>query len=398
MLAARGATVVLTDIRRDAAERVAGEIAAAGGRASAPQQDTAKPDNHERVVVQVVQAHGALHLAVNNAGIGGAAAPAGAVDLADWRRVIDINLNGVLYGLRYQIPAMLEAGAARSAMVNMASIHGMVAALGNGAYTAAKHGVVGLTRNAAAEYGPRGLRINAVGPGYIETPLLENLPADVRSALAAKHPLGRLGSRRTWRRWWPSYSRTRRPSSPAATIWWTVATRRCECTGAATARTSGNRRADAVLMLLPTGDRMRSSTLTCVAALTLACAPAGEQAAAPSPLDAVAGSWTVTALQANNDSVLVSYELTATATTDGWTTTLPDRAPEPVRVVLVDGDSVVAETGPFESVLRPGVMVSTRSVVRVRGDSLAGTMTATYAGAGADSVMVARLRGARKMP
>ena len=115
------------------------------------------------------------------------------MDLADWKRVIDINLNGVLYGMRHQIPAMLKAGARDSAIVNMASIHGTVAAPGNAAYTAAKHGVVGLTKNAAAEYGPAGLRINCVGPAYIETPLLANLPPEQKSALVARHPLGRLG-------------------------------------------------------------------------------------------------------------------------------------------------------------------------------------------------------------
>lgn len=127
------------------------------------------------------------------AGIGGAQAPAGEVDLADWQRVIAINLNGVLYGMRYQIPAMLQAGPMRCAIVNMASIHGTVAAIGNGAYTAAKHGVVGLTKNAAAEYGPQGLRINCVGPAYIETPLLAGLPPEHKAALVGKHPLGRLG-------------------------------------------------------------------------------------------------------------------------------------------------------------------------------------------------------------
>lgn len=95
--------------------------------------------------------------------------------------------------MRSQIPAMLQAGARECAIVNMASIHGAVAAIGNAAYTAAKHGVVGLTRNAAAEYGPHGLRINCVGPAYIEPPLLAGLPADVKAALIAKHPLGRLG-------------------------------------------------------------------------------------------------------------------------------------------------------------------------------------------------------------
>lgn len=192
-LARYGVSVVVADINQAGAERVAQEIAAAGGTASAIQQDVARPEDSERVVAHAVATYGALHYAVNNAGIGGAAAPAGEVDLADWRRVIDINLNGVLYGMRYQIPAMLKAGARRSAIVNMASIHGMVAAIGNGAYTAAKHGVVGLTKNAAAEYGPQGLRINCVGPAYIETPLLANLSADAKRALVARHPLGRLG-------------------------------------------------------------------------------------------------------------------------------------------------------------------------------------------------------------
>jgi NAD(P)-dependent dehydrogenase (short-subunit alcohol dehydrogenase family) len=192
-LAADGASVVLTDINLQGAERVAGEISAAGGKASAYAQDTARAEDSEKVVSYAIETYGALHYAVNNAGIGGAQAPAGETDLAEWNRVIDINLNGVLYGMRYQIPAMLRAGAEQCAIVNMASIHGMVAAIGNGAYTAAKHGVVGLTRNAAAEYGPQGLRINCVGPAYIETPLLENLPPEVREQLVSRHPLGRLG-------------------------------------------------------------------------------------------------------------------------------------------------------------------------------------------------------------
>jgi NAD(P)-dependent dehydrogenase (short-subunit alcohol dehydrogenase family) len=192
-LASRGVRVVLSDINPQGAERVAREITSAGGVASAIAQDTARPADSERVVSHAVDRYGAVHYAVNNAGIGGAQAPAGEVDLADWDRVIGINLSGVLYGMRYQIPAMLKAGARDCAIVNMASIHGAVAAIGNGAYTAAKHGVVGLTRNAAAEYGPQGLRVNCVGPAYIETPLLANLPDEYRTALVARHPLGRLG-------------------------------------------------------------------------------------------------------------------------------------------------------------------------------------------------------------
>lgn len=192
-LAARGVRVVLSDINVAGAERVAHEIEAAGGAATALQQDVSRPEDSERIVRYAVESYGALHYAVNNAGIAGAQAPAGETDLTDWTRVIDVNLNGVLYGMRYQIPAMLRTGARECAIVNMASIHGMVAAIGNGAYTAAKHGVLGLTRNAAAEYGRQGLRINCVGPAYIDTPLLAGLPAEVRSALIARHPLGRLG-------------------------------------------------------------------------------------------------------------------------------------------------------------------------------------------------------------
>ncbi|MFC7405403.1 SDR family NAD(P)-dependent oxidoreductase [Georgenia alba] len=193
-LAAHGAKIVVSDIDLEAAQRVVEEITASGADAAAVRQDTALPEDSENVVRFARETYGGLHYAVNNAGIGGRQAPAGEVDVADWNRVIDINLNGVLYGMRHQIPVMLEQGADRCAIVNMASIHGTVAAIGNGAYTAAKHGVVGLTKNAAAEYGAQGLRINAVGPGYIRTPLVEtSLPEEAREALRAKHMLGRLG-------------------------------------------------------------------------------------------------------------------------------------------------------------------------------------------------------------
>lgn len=192
-LAGLGVQVVLADISESGARRVADEIVAGGGKASPFRADTACIDDNREAVEFAVHTYGQLNYAVNNAGIGGKAAPTGEIDLEDWKRVIDINLNGVLYGMRYQIPAMLEAGAAQSAIVNMASIHGSVAAIGNSAYTAAKHGVVGLTKNAAAEYGPQGLRINCVGPAYIDTPLLASLPDDFRTQLIARHPLGRLG-------------------------------------------------------------------------------------------------------------------------------------------------------------------------------------------------------------
>ena len=194
-LAGLGAKVVITDINLEGATRVAEEIKANGGEATALQSDTSKVEDAERSVAFAVETYGKLNYAVNNAGIGERPAPVGELVPSDWDRVIGIDLSGVAYGLRYQIPELLKTGAAESAIVNMASIHGEVAALGNPAYTAAKHGVIGLTKNAAAEYGPAGLRINAVGPGYIDTPAVQAVSAieGAHEALVAKHPLGRLG-------------------------------------------------------------------------------------------------------------------------------------------------------------------------------------------------------------
>jgi hypothetical protein len=150
---------------------------------------------------------------------------------------------------------------------------------------------------------------------------------------------------------------------------------------------------------------MRRSIVLCVAAFAVGCAPAEEQPAQDEPAPAatvsladLAGTWTVTATAETSDSVLITYELYATATSDGWTSTLPGREPMPVRVLLVDGDSVVAEAGPFESALRPGVMVTTRTIARLQGAMLAGTLVAHYVTDAADSVLIGRLHGMRKTP
>ncbi|MGO1575524.1 SDR family NAD(P)-dependent oxidoreductase [Agrococcus casei] len=193
-LAAGGAKVLVTDIDLSAAERVTEEIKSGGGTAAAFKYDTASPDEAQAAVAKAVEEFGALHLTVNNAGIGGAPARTADVEVADWERVVNINLNGVFYGMKAQIPELLKH-AKESAIVNIASIHGSVAAPMSSAYTATKHAVVGLTKNAAAEYGADGLRINSVGPGYIKTPLLEkHLDEATMKALEGKHSLGRLGT------------------------------------------------------------------------------------------------------------------------------------------------------------------------------------------------------------
>jgi NAD(P)-dependent dehydrogenase (short-subunit alcohol dehydrogenase family) len=190
-LAASGARVLVQDLHAQAADRVAAEIMAAGGHAHAAVGDVSDPAVVERLVAEAVAAGGALHLLVNNAGIGGPIAPLGEYPLDGWRKVMDVNLDGVFYGLRYAIPEILKAGG--GSIVNIASILGAVGYAQSGAYVAAKHALLGLTQTAALEYSAKGIRINAIGPGFIDTPLLAALPPGAKEALVAAHPIGRLG-------------------------------------------------------------------------------------------------------------------------------------------------------------------------------------------------------------
>lgn len=189
-LGAAGATVVVADLKEEVARKVADRIVAAGGKAVAAGGDVADPATVERLVAAAM-AQGGLHLLVNNAGIGGPSAPTGDYPVDGWRRVIDINLNAVFYGLRFGIPAILASGG--GSIVNMASILGSVGFAGAPAYVAAKHAVVGLTKNAAQEYAAQGIRVNAVGPAFIDTPLLSGFDKAAKDALVALHPIGRLG-------------------------------------------------------------------------------------------------------------------------------------------------------------------------------------------------------------
>lgn len=190
-LAASGARVLVQDLNLAAASRVANEIAATGGLAKAAGGDVSDPAAVEGLVAQAVDWGSGLHLLVNNAGIAGPSAPVGEYPLDGWNHVININLNAVFYGMRHAIPAMLQAGG--GAIVNMASILGSVGFANAAAYTSAKHALLGLTRAAALEYSAKGIRVNAIGPGFIETPLLSALPPGAKEALITAHPIGRLG-------------------------------------------------------------------------------------------------------------------------------------------------------------------------------------------------------------
>ncbi len=190
-LGAAGAKVVVADVNETAAGEVAAEIEKAGGTAASIRQDVSDPESVRRSVELAVERFGGLDLAVNNAGIGGDQAPTADYGLEDWDKVIAINLSGVFYGLKYQIPALLQSGG--GSIVNIASILGSVGSANSSGYVAAKHGVVGLTKTAALEYASQGIRVNAIGPGYIDTPLLNMLERDVYDGLVNLHPIGRLG-------------------------------------------------------------------------------------------------------------------------------------------------------------------------------------------------------------
>ena len=190
LLAANGARVVVQDLNAAHAEAVVAEITAAGGTALAVAGDAAESE----VVAETVRAAESLAplgIGVNNAGIGGAVAPTGDYSDADWERVVSVNLNAVFRGTRAQVRAMSAHGG--GAVVNIASILGSVAAASSPAYVATKHAVVGLTKAAALEYATAGVRVNSVGPGYIDTPLLAAAPPELKAGLVAKHPIGRLG-------------------------------------------------------------------------------------------------------------------------------------------------------------------------------------------------------------
>jgi NAD(P)-dependent dehydrogenase (short-subunit alcohol dehydrogenase family) len=191
-LGAEGAAVVATDMNLETAQATADAIVAAGGRAIAVKHNTTSLADNEAAVAAAVKEFGKLTLAVNNAGIGDPAAFIGEMDMSQWDHMINVNLNGVAYAMRHEIPAIKAAGG--GAIVNMASILGTIGVVGVPAgYTAAKHAVVGLSKQAALEYAADGIRVNSVGPAFIKTPLLNNMPSEALTALASEHPLGRLG-------------------------------------------------------------------------------------------------------------------------------------------------------------------------------------------------------------
>ncbi|HEU5157990.1 MAG TPA: SDR family NAD(P)-dependent oxidoreductase [Streptosporangiaceae bacterium] len=184
-----GARVVAADINGDNVAKVAADI---GDDVRAVTLDVTDPDAVADAVAGVTATEGALHVAVNNAGITGALAPTHTLSLEDFRRAIDINLAGVFHGMRAEIPAMLESGG--GVIVNTASVAAASGYPYAAAYCASKHGVLGLTRAAGVEYAQAGIRVVAVGPGAIDTPMTRAAPPEVAQAAIEMAPAKRPGT------------------------------------------------------------------------------------------------------------------------------------------------------------------------------------------------------------
>jgi NAD(P)-dependent dehydrogenase (short-subunit alcohol dehydrogenase family) len=189
-----GCQVVISDLNEEKGNKLAEQIKQAGGKAIFVRADVSNPADCEELVRKTVENFGSVDIAFNNAGIGGENNPVADMSIESWDKTIAVNLSSVFYCMKYEIQQMQKQG--KGSIVNNSSILGQVGFANAGAYVAAKHGVVGLTKNAALEYSSKNIRINAIGPGFINTPLLSEAGMDENAKqtfLVPLHPIGRLG-------------------------------------------------------------------------------------------------------------------------------------------------------------------------------------------------------------
>ena len=194
-LAREGARVVVADINAESAEETAQMIKKAGGESIFVGADVTKAGDVQSMVAKAIKAYGRLDCAHNNAGVGPVYGSIIESREEDWDRTININLKGVWLCLKYEIPEMLKSG--KGAIVNTASALGLVGMEKRAAYVTSKHGIVGLTKVAALEYATAGIRVNAVCPGYIHTPMIERVWAsdpESKKMHELISPMGRVGS------------------------------------------------------------------------------------------------------------------------------------------------------------------------------------------------------------
>lgn len=188
-LGAQGAAVGVVDLDFAAAQAVAAQI---GPLARPLRANVTEPSEVDEAVSAVVAEFGGLHLAVNGAGVGGCGNLVADIEDKSWQQVIDVNLTGTFFCLRRQIPELVAAGG--GSIVNVSSLGGWRACPRMGAYVAAKHAVLGLTRTAALEYGSLRVRVNAIAPGPVDTPMLAGLDEPTRAVWNEAHPLGRMAA------------------------------------------------------------------------------------------------------------------------------------------------------------------------------------------------------------
>jgi len=193
-LAREGASVVLCDVDAERGAAAAQQLRDGGARALFVEADVSVDEEVAAMVAEAVDAFGGLDLAFNNAGIEGALASTHVCTLENWTRTLSVNLTGVWSAMHHELPYLLERGG--GSIVNTASIAGLVGFAGAPAYTASKHGIVGLTKAAALEYATLGIRVNAVCPGFIDTEMADRLTGgneSLRAAAEAQEPMGRFG-------------------------------------------------------------------------------------------------------------------------------------------------------------------------------------------------------------
>jgi len=189
-LAARGAALALADLNPPALEQARTDLTASGAQVLCLPLDVSDPQAVQAAMDRTAQSLGPVRLLVNSAGITGNGAPMGQVALADWRRVMAVNLDGSFHTMNAAFPVMAAAGG--GAVVNVASVMGTVASARFAHYAASKHALIGLTKSAAADGAPLGIRVNSVGPGFVDTPMQEGRMDQARRAqLASQHLLGR---------------------------------------------------------------------------------------------------------------------------------------------------------------------------------------------------------------
>lgn len=214
--AAEGARVAVTDRSEEALERLRAEIEGAGGEALAIRCDVSAPEEVEAAVARTVERFGRLDCAFNNAGVENKATPVHEIDLAEWDRILNINLRGAFTCMKHELAQMVAQGG--GVVVNSSSGAGIRGVAGGAAYAASKHAIIGLTRSAALDYANKNIRVNAVLPGNIETPMMDRFTeGDLQKAIDLQ-PVGRLG----------------KPEEIAEAVLWMCSDRGGFVTGAAT--------------------------------------------------------------------------------------------------------------------------------------------------------------------